>query len=69
MAKFFFDPSTPRGYRAAAWGVAIVGVIAWRMLEQRRQNAPKFEMDAVDAWNKGIKARTLGKSDGAPKTS
>lgn len=57
-------PSSPQ-FRAAAWAVAIVGVVAWTYYEQQGSTGGEFSSKEAAKWNERVKTKT--KSAGGSK--
>lgn len=49
-------PSSPQ-FRAAAWAVALVGVVAWTYYEQKGSTGG-FSSEEAAKWNERVKSKT-----------
>lgn len=50
-------PSSPQ-FKAAAWAVAVVGVVAWTYWEQRGSTSGEFSTAEAAKWNERVKSKT-----------
>jgi hypothetical protein len=59
-------PSSPQ-FKAAAWAVALVGVVAWQYYEQQSSTGGEFSTNEAAKWNERVKSKTktaTGASEG-----
>ncbi len=57
-------PSSP-GFKAAAWAVALVGVVAWTYYEQQGSSGGEFSSNEAAKWNDRVKSKTKTSSSAA----
>jgi hypothetical protein len=50
-------PSSPQ-FKAAAWAVALVGVVAWTYYEQQGSTGGEFSTNEAAKWNERVKSKT-----------
>ncbi|KAM3572913.1 hypothetical protein VYU27_005113 [Nannochloropsis oceanica] len=65
---FFQRPSSSPAYRAAAWGVAILGVVAWTYWEQKKEIDTTFSQEEAAKWNERVKRKTKSRGVSTPTT-
>ncbi|EWM26655.1 hypothetical protein Naga_100001g5 [Nannochloropsis gaditana] len=60
------QPSSSPAYRMAAWGVAIVGLVAWTYWDQKKETDTRFTSEEAAKWNERVKGKTKARAAQPP---